>query len=151
MKILTIAGTRPELIRLSIVIDKLDKLVVKGYFEHIFIYTNQNYDYNLSGRFFDEMQIRIPDYYFKNDNNYTIGKFLSYIISEFEDVIINERPDKILILGDTNSGLLSIIAGKHNIPVIHMEAGNRCFNSMVPEEMNRKIIDSVSTYNLPYT
>ena len=151
MKILTIAGTRPELIRLSIIIEKLDKLVVESYFDHIFVYTNQNYNYNLSGQFFDEMSIRIPDYYFKNENNYTIGKFISYIISEFEDVIIKERPDKILILGDTNSGLSSIIAGKYNIPVYHMEAGNRCFNSLVPEEMNRKIIDSVATYNLPYT
>ena len=151
MKILTVAGTRPELIRLSIIIEKLDKLVVNNCIDHIFMYTNQNYDYNLSGKFIDEMQIRMPDYYVKSNDNITIGSFLSTIIKEFESIIIEEKPDKILILGDTNSGLLSIIAEKYNIPVYHMEAGNRCYDKRVPEETNRKIIDSVSTYNLPYT
>ena len=145
MKILTIAGTRPELIRLSIIIKKLDRIV-----DHIFVYTNQNYDYNLSGKFFDELKIRKPDYYFEN-KGYSIGSFLSAAIIQFEDVILKEKPDKMLVLGDTNSGLLSLIAEKYNIPIYHMEAGNRCYDKGVPEEMNRKIIDHLSTYNLPYT
>ena len=151
MKILTVAGTRPELIRLSVIIEKLDKLVVNNCIDHIFMYTNQNYDYNLSGKFIDEMQIRMPDYYVKSNSNTTIGSFLSNVIKEFESIIIEEKPDKVLILGDTNSGLLSIIAEKYSIPILHMEAGNRCYDKRVPEETNRKIIDSVATYNLPYT
>lgn len=145
MKILTVVGTRPELIRLNIVIKKLDELV-----DHVFIYTNQNYDYNLSGQFFDELDIRKPDYYFDN-NWYSIGSFLASAILQFEEVIFKESPDKMLVLGDTNSGLLSLIAEKYKIPIFHMEAGNRCYDSKVPEETNRKIIDNVSKYNLPYT
>lgn len=144
MKILTIAGTRPELIRLSIIIKKLDKLV-----DHVFVYTNQNYDYNLSGKFFDELHIRKPNYYF--EGGYSFVKFLSLSMLKLEEIIIKEKPNKVLILGDTNSGLLSIIAEKYNIPVYHMEAGNRCYDDRVPEETNRKIIDNVSKYNLPYT
>lgn len=145
MKILTIAGTRPELIRLSIIIKKLDKLV-----DHVFVYTNQNYDYNLSGKFFDELKIRKPDYYFDN-KGYSIGSFLASAILQFEEVIIKEKPDKMLVLGDTNSCLLSLIAEKYKIPVYHLEAGNRCFDPRVPEEINRKLIDHLSKYNLPYT
>ena len=145
MKILTIAGTRPELIRLSIIIEKLDNLV-----DHIFVYTNQNYDYNLSTRFFDDLKIRKPDYYFKGESQ-SFGEFFGFAIIEFEKILIKERPDKILILGDTNSGLLSIVANKYKIPIYHMEAGNRCYDDRLPEESNRKIIDSISKYNLPYT
>ena len=145
MKIITVVGTRPELIRLSILIKKLDKIV-----DHVFVYTNQNYDYNLSGKFFDELKIRKPDYYFEN-NGYSIGSFLASVITQFEEVILKEKPDKMLVLGDTNSGLLSIIAEKYKIPIIHMESGNRCRDSRVPEEMNRLLIDHLSTYNLPYT
>lgn len=145
MKILTVTGTRPELIRLSIIIKKLDALV-----NHILVYTNQNYDYNLSGRFFDEMKIRKPDYYFQKEAT-SFGDFLGNAIIEFENIIIKEKPDKILVLGDTNSGLLSMVAEKHRIPVYHMEAGNRCFDDRLPEETNRRIIDSLSKYNLPYT
>jgi len=145
MKILTVAGTRPELIRLSVLINKLDGVV-----DHIFIYTNQNYDYNLSGKFFDELKIRKPDYYFTNEGH-SIGTFLSSAIIQFERVLLKEKPDKVLLLGDTNSGLLSIIAEKYNIPVYHMEAGNRCYDERLPEETNRRIIDHVSKYNLPYT
>ncbi|MDA3778864.1 MAG: UDP-N-acetylglucosamine 2-epimerase (non-hydrolyzing) [Bacteroidales bacterium] len=145
MKILTIIGTRPELIRLSIIIEKLDIIV-----DHIFVYTNQNYDYNLSGRFFDEMKIRKPDYFFEKQGT-SFGNFLSNAILDFEKIIIKEQPNKILILGDTNSGLLGIIAERYKIPVYHMEAGNRCYDNRLPEETNRRIIDSISKYNLPYT
>lgn len=145
MKILTVVGTRPELIRLSIIIKKLDLLL-----DHVFIYTNQNYDYNLSGRFFDELHIRKPNYYFTN-KGYSIGSFLSSAVLQFEEVILKEKPDKMLVLGDTNSGLLSLIAEKYKIPVYHMEAGNRSYDKRLPEETNRRLIDHSSTYNLPYT
>lgn len=145
--IVTLIGTRPELIRLSVIIRKLDEISTV---KHILVYTNQNFSYNLSSIFFEELKIRNPDYYFKNKGN-TLGRFLSDAIIQFEEVILKEKPNKLLVLGDTNSGLLSIIANKYNIPIIHCEAGNRCFDSRVPEEINRKIIDNVSTYNLPYT
>ena len=145
MKIITVIGTRPELIRLSIIIEKLDTLV-----DHILVYTNQNYDYNLSTRFFDDLKIRKPDYYMKKQA-ISFADFLSNAILKFEEIIIKERPDKMLVLGDTNSGLLAIIAERYKIPVYHMEAGNRCFDDRLPEEANRKIIDSVARYNLPYT
>jgi len=145
VKILTIAGTRPELIRLSIIIEKLDALV-----DHKLVYTNQNYDYNLSGRFFDEMNIRKPNYYFSHEA-ISFADFLSYGIKEFNTILDNEKPDKILILGDTNTGLLTILAERRKIPIYHMEAGNRCYDDRLPEETNRRIIDSLSKYNLPYT
>jgi len=145
MKILTLTGTRPELIRLSLIIKKLDDLV-----DHILVYTNQNYDKNLSTIFFDDLGIRKPNYYFDFKFN-SVGGFLGTAIMEFENILKEEKPDKILILGDTNSGLLSIISEKYKITVYHMEAGNRCYDNRVPEETNRRIIDTVSTYNLPYT
>ena len=145
MKILTLTGTRPELIRLSIIIKKLDSLV-----NHILVYTNQNYDKNLSTIFFDELDIRNPDYYF-NSGYKSFGEFLGNSIIEFEKILKEESPDKILVLGDTNTGLLSIIGERYKIPIYHMEAGNRCYDDRVPEEINRKIIDITSTYNLPYT
>ena len=146
MKIMTVAGTRPELIRLSIIIKKLDKLV-----DHTLVYTNQNYDYTLSGVFFEELNIREPDYSFNSINGNTFGVFVASVFPAFERVLLKEQPDKILILGDTNSGLLALLAKKHGIPVYHMEAGNRCFDERVPEEANRRVIDTLSTYNLPYT
>ena len=145
MTILTITGTRPELIRLSVIIKKLDDLV-----DHVLVYTNQNYDYNLSGRFFDEMKIREPDYYYQERSS-SFGEFLSRGFTWFEEILDKTTPDKILVLGDTNSGLLTILAERRGIPIYHMEAGNRCFDDRVPEETNRRIIDSLSTYNLPYT
>ena len=145
MKIITVIGTRPELIRLSVLLNKLDKIV-----DHVFVYINQNYDYNLSGQFFDELSIRKPDYYFTN-KGYSIGSFLANAILQFEEIVLKENPDKMLVLGDTNSGLLSLIAEKYKIPIYHMEAGNRCYDPRVPEEINRRIIDHLSTYNLPYT
>lgn len=147
MKILTIIGTRPELIRLSLIIKKLDKIKT---IDHILVYTNQNYDYNLSTIFFDELEIRQPDYYF-NIIAKSFGDFFGNSIIEFEKILIKEKPDKILLLGDTNSGLLSIVAEKYKIPIYHMEAGNRAYDKRLPEETNRKIIDSISTINLPYT
>lgn len=145
MKVLTIVGTRPELIRLSIIMKKLDIAV-----EHILVYTNQNYDYNLSQIFFDELKIRKPNYYFKREFK-SFGEFFGNAVIEFENILKIELPDKILVLGDTNSGLLSIVAEKYKIPVYHMEAGNRCYDDRLSEEINRRIIDSVSKYNLPYT
>lgn len=145
MKVLTLAGTRPELIRLSLIIEKLDKLV-----DHVFVYTNQNYDYNLSNIFFEQLNIRSPDYYFRYKAK-SVPDFMAKGIIKFEEIICRENPHKILILGDTNSGLLGMIAAKSGIPVYHMEAGNRCRDERVPEEMNRRIIDSFSKYNLPYT
>ena len=145
MKVITVAGTRPELIRLCIIIDKQDKLV-----DHEFVYTNQNYDYDLSGQFFDELNIRKPDYTFSTSSS-SFGSFLSNALLEFEKILLKEKPDKILILGDTNSGLVSIISDRYKIPVYHMEAGNRCYDKRVPEETNRRLIDHLSKYNLPYT
>ena len=142
MKIFTVAGTRPELIRLSIIMRKLDKLV-----DHKLIYTNQNYDPNLSTQFFDELGIREADYTIKA----TSAHFLANAMVAFENILDTDRPDKVLILGDTNSGLLALSAAKYGIPVYHMEAGNRCYDERVPEELNRKLIDTIATYNLPYT
>ena len=145
MKVMTVLGTRPEIIRLSIIIKKLDK-----YCQHILVHTGQNYDERLSEIFFRELDLRQPDYYLgvKED---TFGKQIGKILIGVEEIILKERPDKILILGDTNSGLASIIAKRMGIPVYHMEAGNRCFDYRVPEEVNRRIIDHSSTILLPYT
>lgn len=146
LKVMTVVGTRPELIRLSIIMQKSDVV-----FNHVLVYTNQNYDYSLSGQFFEDLKIRKPDYTFKGGAHNSFGSFLSNAITEFEAIIIAEKPDKILMLGDTNSCLLAIVANRYKIPVYHLEAGNRCYDERVPEEANRRIIDSVSTINLPYT
>lgn len=145
MKVMTILGTRPEIIRLSLIINKLDKIC-----NHVLVHTGQNYSNLLNDIFFKELNIREPDYYLKISEN-SFGSQISKILKSTEEVILKERPDKILILGDTNSGLSSIIAERLNIPVFHMEAGNRCFDLKVPEEKNRKLIDAISTYALPYT
>jgi len=146
-KVITIVGTRPELIRLSVLIKKLDEKYKNN---HILVYTNQNYDYNLSTKFFEDLDIRKPNYFFKQVNN-GFTEFLSNSFVELGEIVEKEKPNKALILGDTNSGLLGLVLTKLGITVFHMEAGNRCYNNKVPEETNRKIIDSFSKYNLPYT
>jgi UDP-N-acetylglucosamine 2-epimerase (non-hydrolysing) len=145
MKIVTVIGTRPEIIRLSVIINKLDKLC-----DHVLCYTNQNYEYNLSTVFFDDLKVRTPNYYF-NIRQQDPNLFLGEAMIEFNKVLDVEKPDKVLVLGDTTSGLLAIAAAKKGYPVYHMEAGNRAYSNKLPEEMNRRIIDAVSTYNLPYT
>jgi UDP-N-acetylglucosamine 2-epimerase (non-hydrolysing) len=144
MKVLTLTGTRPELIRLSVILRKLDDVC-----DHIHVYTNQNYDPNLSDIFLRDLRIRKPDYTFKKTSG--LGEFLSNGFLEFDNILNKERPDKILILGDTNSVLFGILAAKRGIAIYHMEAGNRCYDPVVPEETNRKLIDACSLYNLPYT
>ncbi|XXM71196.1 non-hydrolyzing UDP-N-acetylglucosamine 2-epimerase [Lysinibacillus sphaericus] len=146
MKVLTVIGTRPELIRLSVLIKKLDTICDR----HVLVHSGQNFTHSLNGVFFEELGIRRPDYEIKN-NGMSLGSQLSNLFIELEKVLEKEQPDKLLILGDTNSGLSAILAERLKIPVIHMEAGNRCFDLNVPEEINRKIIDAVSSVNLVYT
>ncbi|MBT2648721.1 UDP-N-acetylglucosamine 2-epimerase (non-hydrolyzing) [Bacillus sp. ISL-34] len=146
MKVMTILGTRPEIIRLSLIIKKLDQYADS----HILVHTGQNFTTSLSEIFFQQLQVRTPDYVLLNQQQ-TLGEQLAAIYKNLETIILNEKPDKVLVLGDTNSGLSSILAERMGIPVIHMEAGNRCFDLEVPEEKNRKIIDAVSSLNLPYT
>ena len=145
MKVMTILGTRPEIIRLSRIIEKLD-----SHCTHILVHTGQNFDKNLSDIFFEDLKIRTPDY-FLNVKSATFGEQIAQILMETEKVVEKERPDKILILGDTNSSLSAIIAKRLGIPVFHMEAGNRCYDDRVPEEVNRRIIDHSSDILLPYT
>ena len=145
MKVMTVLGTRPEIIRLNLIIKKLDK-----YCEHILVHTGQNYTDNLNSVFFDDFQLRQPDYSLGVRGD-TFGQQIGNILIETEKIIREEKPDKLLILGDTNSGLVSIIAKRMGIPVYHMEAGNRCFDYRVPEETNRKIIDHSSDILMPYT
>lgn len=146
MKVMTILGTRPEIIRLNIIIKKLDRLAEK----HILVHTGQNFTFNLSDVFFSELNLRKPDYLL-NNNMMTLGSQLSTIYKNLETILMTERPDKVLILGDTNSALSAIMAERLGFPVYHMEAGNRCFDLEVPEEKNRRVVDAISSYNLPYT
>lgn len=143
---MTILGTRPEIIRLSLIIKKLDDHAE----EHILVHTGQNFTSSLSEIFFQELKVRKPDYIMLNQQH-TLGEQLSTIYKELEKIILKEKPDKVLVLGDTNSGLSAILAERMGIPVIHMEAGNRCFDLEVPEEKNRRVIDAISSFNLPYT
>jgi UDP-N-acetylglucosamine 2-epimerase (non-hydrolysing) len=145
MKIMTILGTRPEIIRLSRIISHLDQ-----YCTHVLVHTGQNFDENLSDIFFKDLRIRKPDYYL-NVKGATFGDQIENILKETDRVIQKEKPDKLLILGDTNSSLSAIIAKRLGIPVCHMEAGNRCYDDRVPEEVNRRIIDHSSDILLPYT
>jgi UDP-N-acetylglucosamine 2-epimerase (non-hydrolysing) len=144
-KITTIIGTRPELIRLSLIIKRLDEL-----FEHRLVHTGQNSDPMLSEVFFKELQIRKPDLHLEIENS-TLGLFLGSLLPEIEIEFENNPPDAVVILGDTNSALAGIIAKRKGIPIYHLEAGNRSFDSNVPEEINRRIVDHFSDFNLAYT
>ncbi|WP_332694866.1 non-hydrolyzing UDP-N-acetylglucosamine 2-epimerase [Halalkalibacter lacteus] len=146
MKVMTILGTRPEIIRLSLVINKLDKYANK----HILVHTGQNFTSSLSEVFFKQLKVRTPDYVLLNKQQ-SLGEQLSTMYKRLEEIFLTEKPDKVLILGDTNSGLSAVLAERMGIPVVHMEAGNRCFDLEVPEEKNRRVIDAISSFNLPYT
>jgi len=145
MKVMTVVGTRPEIIRLSRVIPKLDE-----HCEHILVHTEQNYNYELNKIFFDELGIRSPDY-FLNCAGVNGAETIGNVIIAVDKVLEKENPDALLILGDTNSCMAVISAKRRKIPVFHMEAGNRCFDQRVPEEINRKIIDHASDINLTYS
>lgn len=144
MKIMTILGTRPEIIRLSRIIEKLDSTC-----KQVLVHTGQNYDENLNAVFFQQLSVRAPDYYMNAKGS--LGQQVGTILAETEKVILDEKPDKLLVLGDTNSALSAIIAKRYGIPVYHMEAGNRCYDDRVPEEVNRRIIDHSSDLLMPYT
>jgi len=145
MKVATILGTRPEIIRLSRVIAALDR-----YTEHVLIHTGQNYDYELNQIFFDDLEIRRPDCFLQAAGK-NAAETIGQVISKSSDALAEVRPDAVLILGDTNSCLAALAAKRLRIPVFHMEAGNRCFDERVPEEINRKVVDHVSDINLPYS
>ncbi|MCL2605878.1 MAG: UDP-N-acetylglucosamine 2-epimerase (non-hydrolyzing) [Coriobacteriia bacterium] len=149
MKVLTLLGTRPEIIRLSRIIPLLDQRLGAGA-GHILAHSGQNYDDRLDGLFFRELELRAPDVYMGIRAEST-GAQIAQILEQSEALFVQERPDKLLILGDTNTGLAALIAKRMNIPVYHMEAGNRCYDDTVPEEVNRRIIDHCSDILLPYT
>ncbi len=145
MKVVTVIGTRPEIIRLSRVISKLDK-----HTDHILVHTGQNYDYELNKIFFDELNIRKPDY-FLDAASTSLAATIGGIIIKIDEVLEKEKPDALLVLGDTNSCLSVIPAKRRKISVFHMEAGNRCYDQRVPEETNRKIVDHTSDINMTYS
>jgi UDP-N-acetylglucosamine 2-epimerase len=145
LTVVTVVGTRPEIIRLSRVIPLLDK-----HFNHVFVNTGQNKDPMLSKVFFGELEIRTPDLYLDVDTS-TLGSVLGDTLAKIEKVFVDHEPDGVLILGDTNSSISAVLAKRMHIPVYHMEAGNRSFDENVPEETNRRLVDHVSDFNLPYT
>ncbi len=145
LKVITVVGTRPEIIRLSCVIPLFDK-----YTKHILVHTGQNYDYELNQIFFEDLELRKPDY-FLNVNTSSLGHVLGETLIKIEDILDQEKPDAMLILGDTNAAISAVMAKRKHIPVYHMEAGNRSFDANVPEEINRKMIDHIADFNLVYT
>lgn len=145
LKVMTILGTRPEIIRLSACLKAFDR-----YFNHILVHTGQNWDYTLNQVFFDDLELRAPDYYLDSVGQ-TLGETMGNIIAKSYDIMQKEEPDAVLILGDTNSALSAISAKRLKIPIFHMEAGNRCWDWNVSEMINRKIVDHISDVNLPYT
>ncbi len=145
LKVMTILGTRPEIIRLSRVMAKLDR-----YCDHKIVHTGQNYDYELSEIFFEELGVRAPDH-FLDVGGGSLGETLGAILTRSEKVLLEEAPDAVLILGDTNSAISAIMARRMKIPVYHMEAGNRSFDRNVPEETNRRLVDHIADFNLVYT
>jgi len=145
LKVMTVLGTRPEIIRLSCVMALLDK-----YVDHKIVHTGQNYDYELNEIFFKDLSVREPDYFLGVDHS-SLGAVLGNILISIEKILQQEKPDAVLILGDTNSSIAGIMAKRMKIPVYHMEAGNRCYDDRVPEEINRRIIDHSSDILMPYT
>jgi UDP-N-acetyl-L-fucosamine synthase len=145
MKVMTVAGTRPEIIRLSATIKLLDR-----YTNHVFVHTGQNYDYELNEIFFEDLGLRKPDHFMNIDVS-SLGSAIGDIFKKTEEIINVEKPDAILVLGDTNSCLSAYMAKRKHIPIFHMEAGNRSFDFNVPEEVNRRIIDHIADFNLVYT
>jgi UDP-N-acetylglucosamine 2-epimerase len=145
LKVMTILGTRPEIIRLASVMDTLEKFT-----DHKLVHTGQNYDYELNQVFFDELGVREPDYFLNIDTS-SLGKVLGEILIKTEEVILKEKPDAVLVLGDTNSAIAIMMAKRMKVPTYHMEAGNRSFDANVPEEINRKVVDHLADFNLVYT
>ena len=145
LKVMTIIGTRPEIIRLSACIKCCDK-----YFDHVLVHTGQNWDYTLNEVFFKDLELRAPDYYLESVGSH-LGETMGNIIAKSYEVMQKEKPDALLILGDTNSALAAVSAKRLKIPIFHMEAGNRCWDWNVSEMINRKIVDHISDINLPYT
>lgn len=145
LKIMTVVGTRPEIIRLARVLAKLDQ-----HTDHVLVHTGQNYDYELNEIFFDELQLRRPDHFLAAVGG-TAAETVGNIIARIDPLLESEQPDALLVLGDTNSCLSVIAAKKRRIPIFHMEAGNRCFDQRVPEESNRKVVDHLSDINMPYS
>lgn len=145
IKVMTILGTRPEIIRLSRVMARLDDFT-----DHVIVHTGQNWDYELNEIFFEDLGVRKPDHFLGTGGG-TLGETLGKILSECEKVLAQERPDAVLVLGDTNSAISAIIARRMKVPVYHMEAGNRSYDRNVPEETNRKLVDHISDFNLVYT
>ncbi len=145
LKVVTFVGTRPELIKLSRVIAEL-----RAHTDHTLVHTGQNYDHELNQIFFDELELGQPERFLAAAGG-TAAETIGNVIAKADALLVEERPDAVLLLGDTNSGLAAISAKRRRIPVFHMEAGNRCFDDRVPEEINRRIIDHVSDVNLPYT
>lgn len=145
LKLMTIVGTRPEIIRLSELIKKCDR-----YFDHILVHTGQNWDYTLNEIFFQDFKLRAPDHYLDSVGK-NLGETIGNIITRSYDLMLSLKPDVLLILGDTNSALCAISAKRLKIPIFHMEAGNRCFDENLPEEINRRIVDHISDIHLPYT
>jgi len=145
MKVVTIVGTRPEIIRLAPTIKALDQIA-----DHVLVHTGQNYDYELNEIFFRDLDLRAPDHFLGADTS-TLASVLGSVLVKTEQVLLQEKPDALIILGDTNSSISALISKRMKIPVYHMEAGNRSFDENVPEEINRRLVDHVSDYNLVYT
>lgn len=145
LKVMTILGTRPEIIRLSAVMSALDENC-----QHVLVHTGQNYDYELNEVFFEDLGVREPNYFLEVDTE-SLGKLLGNILIKTEAVLLKENPDAVLVLGDTNSAIGLLMAKRMKIPTYHMEAGNRCFDANVPEETNRKMVDHLADFNLVYT
>lgn len=145
MKVMTIVGTRPEIIKLSRVMHEIDKNI-----EHLLVHTGQNYDYELNEIFFKELGIRKPDYFLDAVGD-SVARTIGNVIAKSDEIMAQVKPDAVLMLGDTNSCLASIAAKRRKIPIFHMEAGNRCFDQRVPEEINRKIVDHISDINMTHT